>query len=77
MANTFALGTQELLIIASVLLLVVGLLAMLASAVWVYRDATARRNKYTFVWTLGTLLVWPWVFVVYLIVRGAAQVQES
>ena len=63
-------GKNELLllVLGPVLALLV-LAAVIATAVWVYKDATSRGNKDAAIWTVGSLLVWPVVLIVYLIVR--------
>lgn len=60
------LGTNELLV-----LFVIGfaLILPIATAIWVYRDATERNNKDAAIWTVGSLIAWPLVAIVYLIVR--------
>jgi hypothetical protein len=45
------------------------LVILVVTAVWVYRDATTKGNKDAAIWTVGSLLVWPVVLIVYLIVR--------
>lgn len=62
-------GPEIGMVAAAILLPVVGLAILIATAVWVYKDATSRGIKEAAIWTVGSLIAWPIVFIVYLIVR--------
>jgi len=62
----FMIGWQELAILSIIGLL---LLVPILAALWVYRDAMSRNNPNAVIWTVGTVLAWFAVLIVYLIVR--------
>lgn len=69
-----AIGNNELMVMVMFPILALVIMALVVfTAVWVYRDATSRGNKDAAIWTVGSLIAWPIVLIVYLIVRPGGQ----
>lgn len=68
------ISIQELLVIAFIF---IGVAVQIAAAVWVYTDAVKRKNEHSVLWLLGTLFIFPIVFIVYLILRPDFRSKEQ
>lgn len=60
------LSVQEIMVMFIFLLV---LAIPVASAVWVFTDASRRENRNAGLWTVGALFFWFPVFLIYVIVR--------
>lgn len=59
-------------ILTTFAMFIAGLAALaipILTAVWVYRDAERRGNSSAAIWAVGSLVGWPLVLILYLIVR--------
>jgi len=70
------IGGQEIWILMGLIPIIL-LIALIQTAVWVYRDAKCRGNKDAAIWTVGSLLIWPVILIVYLIVRPGGQDKQE